>query len=140
MFIHIKDLQDIDRAAREFVRIMPGRQIFAFYGSMGAGKTTFIKAVCRELGITDDVTSPTFAIVNEYALPQPGHSLYHFDFYRIRQISEVYDIGYEDYFYSGDPCFLEWPEVIEELLPEDVVRTRITVNMDGSRTLTIEGI
>lgn len=105
---------------------------------MGAGKTTFIKAVCAELGITDDVTSPSFAIVNEYALPQAGKSLYHFDFYRIKRLSEVYDIGYEDYFYSGNPCFVEWPELIEDLLPEETVRIRITVNPDESRTLHID--
>jgi tRNA threonylcarbamoyladenosine biosynthesis protein TsaE len=138
MEIHINSLQEIDEAAHSFIKIMDGRHIFAFYGGMGAGKTTFIKAVCAELGITDDVTSPSFAIVNEYALPQPGKSLYHFDFYRIKRLSEVYDIGYEDYFYSGNPCFIEWPELIEDLLPDDVVRIHITVNPDESRTLQVD--
>lgn len=138
MEIQISNLQQIEQAARTFIRLMPGHNIFAFYGSMGAGKTTFIKAVCQLLGVTDTVTSPTFAIVNEYALPQPGKSIFHFDFYRIKQISEVYDIGYEDYFYSDSPCFLEWPELIEELLPIDVVRIHIDVKPDDSRVLTID--
>lgn len=138
MEIQISNLQQIEQAARTFIRIMPEHNIFAFYGSMGAGKTTFIKAVCQLLGVTDPVTSPTFAIVNEYALPEPGKSLYHFDFYRIKQLSEVYDIGYEDYFYSGNPCFLEWPELIEDLLPIDVVRIHINVKPDDTRVLTID--
>lgn len=138
MEIQISNLQQIEQAARTFIRLMPNHNIFAFYGSMGAGKTTFIREVCRQLGVTDTVTSPTFAIVNEYALPEPGKSIYHFDFYRIKQISEVYDIGYEDYFYSGNTCFLEWPELIEELLPLDVVRIHINVNPDDSRILKIE--
>ena len=137
MEIRINNLQEIDYAARTFVKLMPGHRIFAFYGGMGAGKTTFIKAVCRALGITDDVTSPSFAIVNEYAMPQPEKSLFHFDFYRIKRLDEVYDIGYEDYFYSGQPCFLEWPELIEDLLPDNIVRISITVNQDESRTLKI---
>lgn len=138
MKIEIKTLDDIDRAAAQFVKIMKGHTIFAFYGGMGAGKTSFIKAVCRLLGTDDIITSPSFAIVNEYALPQTGGSIYHFDFYRIKQLTEVYDIGYEDYFYSGDPCFIEWPELIEALLPDDTVRIHITTNPDDSRTLDID--
>jgi len=138
MEIQISNLQQIEQAARIFVSLMPGHHIFAFYGNMGAGKTTFIKELCRLLGVTDNVTSPTFAIVNEYALSQPGKCIYHFDFYRIKQIGEVYDIGYEDYFYSGNTCFLEWPELVEELLPPDVVRVHIKVNPDDSRCLTLE--
>ena len=138
MEIQINNLQQIEQAARTFIRLMPGHSVFAFYGNMGAGKTTFIKAVCELLGVTDAVASPSFAIVNEYALPQKGHSIYHFDFYRSKQLSEVYDIGYEDYFYSGDPCFIEWPELIEELLPLDAVCIRINVNPDESRTLQID--
>ena len=138
MEIHISNLQQIAQAARTFIRLMPGHTIFAFYGTMGAGKTTFIKAVCEQLGVTDAVASPSFAIVNEYALPQPGHTIYHFDFYRSNRLSEVYDIGYEDYFYSGNTCFVEWPELIEELLPLDTVRIRVTVNPDQSRTLQID--
>ena len=138
MQIYIKTLDDIPTAASQFIKAMSSHTVFAFYGSMGAGKTTFIKSVCEQLGVTDSVASPSFAIVNEYASPQTGGSIYHFDFYRIRRLTEVYDIGYEDYFYSGNPCFIEWPELIEELLPEDTVRIRITVNSDGSRILDID--
>ena len=108
---------------------------------MGAGKTTFIKAVCEELGVDDVITSPTFAIVNEYTQtsnPSPYPSrIYHFDFYRIKKLEEVYDMGYEEYFYSGALCFIEWPELIEELLPEDAVKVNIIENGDGSRTVLI---
>ncbi len=137
MQIHIHRPGDLTTAAAQFARIMPGHTIFAFYGAMGAGKTTFIKALCRQLGVTDTVASPSFAIVNEYALPNGG-SIYHFDFYRIRRLDEVYDIGYEDYFYSGRICLLEWPELIEELLPRDTLRIHINVNPDNSRTLDID--
>ena len=108
--------------------------MFAFYGEMGAGKTTFIKAICEELGVEDVITSPTFAIVNEYSLAD-GDCIYHFDFYRIKKLEEVYDMGFEDYFYSGALCFIEWPELIEEVLPEDAVKVNITENADGSRTI-----
>ena len=138
MEIKIQDIEHISEAAREFIKHIGDHRVFAFYGTMGAGKTTFIKAVCEQLGVTDAVASPSFAIVNEYALPQPGHTIYHFDFYRINRLSEVYDIGYEDYFYSGNTCFIEWPELIEELLPLDTVRIRVTVNPDQSRTLQID--
>ena len=107
---------------------------------MGAGKTTFIKAVCEELGVEDVITSPTFAIVNEYStdssLLSPDSSIFHFDFYRIKKLEEVYDMGFEDYFYSGSLCFIEWPELIEEVLPEDAVKVNIAENADGSRTVT----
>lgn len=138
MNIHIPTVQDLDSAARTFIDAIGDRRLFAFYGPMGAGKTTFIKAVCEALGTTDVVTSPTFAIVNEYATPS-GRSICHFDFYRIRRIAEIYDIGYEDYFYNSDClCFMEWPELIEELLPDDTVRVIITVNPDDSRTISWE--
>ena len=133
--IRISSLADIDRAAREFISLMADRRVFAFYGSMGAGKTTFIKAVCEALGVRDVITSPTFAIVNEYSLPP---ALYHFDFYRIKRIEEVYDMGYEDYFYSGALCFIEWPELIEDLLPGDAVRVTIDEQPDGSRLVKCE--
>ncbi len=139
MTIHIKNIEQIRAAAREFVNKIDDRRIFAFYGNMGAGKTTFIKAVCEELGISDVITSPTFAIVNEYEMPSsPLHlpsSVYHFDFYRIRRLEEVYDMGYEDYFYSGALCFIEWPELIEDLLPADAVKVTIQVLPDGSRNI-----
>ena len=108
--------------------------VFAFYGKMGAGKTTFIKAVCEQLGVDDTVTSPTFAIVNEYEAAQ-GRPIYHFDFYRIKKVSEAYDMGCEEYFYSGHPCFIEWPELIEEVLPEETVSVTIEALPDGLRRL-----
>ena len=130
-------LENINAAAAEFLKELGDRKIVAFYGSMGAGKTTFIKAICDVLGVTDTVNSPTFAIVNEY-LAASGSSIYHFDFYRIKKIEEAYDFGYEDYFYSGDLCLIEWPELIEELLPEDTVRVKIEETTNGARELTIE--
>ena len=139
--IIIKDIEHIREAAREFVKEIGEHRVFAFYGSMGAGKTTFIKAICEELGVQDVITSPTFAIVNEYSLPRQlegdGGRLFHFDFYRIKKLEEVYDMGYEDYFYSGAPCFIEWPELIEELLPEDAVRVHIEQQPDGSRIVKL---
>jgi tRNA threonylcarbamoyladenosine biosynthesis protein TsaE len=102
---------------------------------MGAGKTTFIKAICEALDVDDVITSPTFAIVNEYTSNKLGEPIYHFDFYRIKKLDEVYDMGYEDYFYSGNLCFLEWPELIEDLLPEDAVKVTITANEDGTRNI-----
>ena len=128
-------LDNIQAAAQEFVEAMGERKVFAFYGKMGAGKTTFIKAICEALDVEDVVTSPTFAIVNEYKAPRG--SVYHFDFYRIKNLREAYDIGCEEYFYSGQPCFIEWPELIEELLPEDAVRVNIEVHDDGSRTVQL---
>lgn len=127
-------LENINAAAAEFLKELGDRKIVAFYGSMGAGKTTFIKAICDVLGVTDTVNSPTFAIVNEY-LAASGSSIYHFDFYRIKKIEEAYDFGYEDYFYSGDLCLIEWPELIEELLPEDTVKVKIEEIETGERIL-----
>ena len=125
-------------AARQFITangLMENKGlVIAFYGKMGAGKTTFIKALCEELGVEDVITSPTFAIVNEYSLPSQ-EALYHFDFYRIKKLEEVYDMGYEDYFYSGNLCLIEWPELIEELLPENALRVTIEEQPDGTRTI-----
>ena len=144
MIIEIKDIEHIGEAARLFVDQIGNRRVFAFYGSMGAGKTTFIKAVCEALGVKDVITSPTFAIVNEYSLPRQsegdGGRLFHFDFYRIKKLEEVYDMGYEDYFYSGSLCFIEWPELIEELLPEDAVKVSITEQENGKRTVTLDAL
>ena len=113
MELRIDNIDSIREAARQFVTATGENTVFAFYGKMGAGKTTFIKAVCEELGVEDVITSPTFAIVNEYRSDTTGELIYHFDFYRIKKIEEVYDMGYEDYFYSGALCFIEWPELIE---------------------------
>ncbi len=135
MKITINDINNIRSAAREFVAGMGNGKVFAFYGKMGAGKTTFIKAVCEELGVGDVITSPTFAIVNEYESETQALTIYHFDFYRIKKIEEVYDMGYEDYFYGGGLCFIEWPELIEELLPEDAVKVTIAEQEDGSRVV-----
>ena len=137
MEIKIQDLEHIHEAAREFIAQIDQQTVFAFYGKMGAGKTTFVKAVCEELGVDDVITSPTFAIVNEYRSAKSGELIYHFDFYRIKKLEEVYDMGYEDYFYSGALCFIEWPELIEELLPEDAVRVVIEEQPDGSRTVKL---
>ena len=130
------ELKDIAAAARAFVDDMAGRRLFAFYGPMGAGKTTFIRAFCEALGTTDVVTSPTFAIINEYNT-RSGRPIYHFDFYRIRRLAEVYDIGYEDYFYGSDGiCLMEWPELVEPLLPPETVRVTLSVLPDGSREIS----
>ena len=136
MEIQIKSLEEIEVAAKEFVAAMGDRKVFAFYGKMGAGKTTFIKAVCEELGVEDVINSPTFAIVNEY-VDGTGEPIFHFDFYRIKNAQEVMDIGYEDYVYSGHVCFMEWPELIENLLPDDAVKVYIEEEMDGSRVVRL---
>lgn len=133
MEIKIQDLAHINEAAKAFVENIGDHTVFAFYGKMGAGKTTFIKAICEELGVDDVITSPTFAIVNEYTAQ--GEPVYHFDFYRIKKIEEVYDMGFEDYFYSGALCLIEWPELIEEVLPEDAVKVTIEEKEDGSRAV-----
>ena len=138
MEIKIQSLDQIHEAARQFIAEMGDNTVFALYGKMGAGKTTFIKAVCEELGVSDVITSPTFAIVNEYRSDIAGELIYHFDFYRINDIREAYDFGYEEYFYSGDLCLVEWPEKIESLLPEDTMNVRITVDDDQSRTFEID--
>ncbi|MBO7415924.1 MAG: tRNA (adenosine(37)-N6)-threonylcarbamoyltransferase complex ATPase subunit type 1 TsaE [Bacteroidaceae bacterium] len=137
MNITIKDPDHIEDAAREFIGRMGDDTVFAFYGKMGAGKTTFIKALCKLLGVEDEVNSPTFAIINEYRSQTTAELIYHFDFYRIKKLEEVYDLGYEDYFYSGALCFIEWPELIEELLPSDARKITITENSDGSRTIEL---
>lgn len=138
MEINIQSLDQIQEAARQFVEAMGDNTVFAFYGKMGAGKTTFIKAVCEVLGVSDVITSPTFAIVNEYRSDLAGELIYHFDFYRIKKLEEVYDMGYEDYFYSGAVCFIEWPELVEELLPGNTVKVSIEETENGARRLTLE--
>ena len=136
MEIKISNLDNINEAARRFIDNMGDARVFAFYGKMGVGKTTFIKAVCEQLGVDDVITSPTFAIVNEYTSATSGETVYHFDFYRIKKLDEVYDMGYEEYFYGGGLCFIEWPELIESLLPEDAVKVTISESEDGSRTVS----
>ncbi len=132
MKIKIDSLENIHVAAKKFIANMGNSRVFAFYGKMGTGKTTFIKAICEVLGVDDVITSPTFAIVNEYTAGNRD-PIYHFDFYRIKKIDEVYDMGYEDYFYGGNLCFLEWPELIEDLLPENVTKVSILTEKDGTR-------
>ena len=136
--IKIATLAEIDAAAEEFLKEIEGHKLIAFYAPMGAGKTTFTTAICRILGVAQDaVSSPTFSIVNEYRLPD-GEPVFHFDFYRINKISEALDIGFYDYIDSGALCLMEWPENIEDLLPEETLRVYISVSSDGSRTLSWE--
>ena len=136
--IHIAGLEDLERAAREFLKEIGDRTLVAFYAPMGAGKTTFTTAVCKVLGVQEDaVSSPTFAIVNEYRTAD-GSPLFHFDFYRIERLEEALDIGLYDYLDSGCLCLMEWPENIEDLLPEETLKVAIRVNPDGSRTLSWE--
>ena len=138
--LEIPSLDKINQVAREFIRNMGDATVFAFYGNMGAGKTTFIKAICEELGINEGVNSPTFAIVNEYRSDTTGELVYHFDFYRINKIEEVYDLGYEDYFYSGALCFLEWSEKVEELLPPETVMVTIKEVENSARMVECKPI
>lgn len=132
--IELNSLSDLPTAAKQLMLACEGKSIFAFQGAMGAGKTTFIKALCEELGVKDTISSPTFSIVNEYRAAS-GRKIYHFDFYRIKNISEAYDMGYEDYLYSDALCFIEWPEMIEEILPEGAVKVLMRQEGEG-RTLT----
>ena len=135
MQLTIKSIETIRETARDFITAIKGKgSCLAFYAPMGAGKTTFIQALCEELGVEDVITSPTFAIINEYT-DGAGEPIYHFDFYRIKKLEEVYDMGCDDYFYSGSYCFMEWPELIEEALPDDVLRITITPQDDGSRII-----
>ena len=135
MQITVQSESELAQAARTFVQAMDQATVFAFYGKMGAGKTTFIKALCEALGVSDVVNSPTFSIVNEYRSDTTGELVYHFDFYRIEKLEEVYDMGYEDYFYSGSLCFLEWPELLEDLLPEDATKVTIEETENGARVV-----
>lgn len=139
--ILIPSVDSIDDAAREFVSLMGDETVYAFTGEMGAGKTTFINALSRALGVEDDPTgSPTFAIINEYRSDTTAELIYHFDLYRIENLEQAFDIGVEDYLDSGALCLIEWPDRIEDILPDDTVRVNIDVLPDGGRRLTIEGL
>ncbi|MBP3466825.1 MAG: tRNA (adenosine(37)-N6)-threonylcarbamoyltransferase complex ATPase subunit type 1 TsaE [Paludibacteraceae bacterium] len=137
MIINIDSLENIADAAKKFLAEAGDRRVFAFHGGMGAGKTTFIKALCSELGVTEVVASPTFAIVNEY-MAQNGEPVYHFDLYRVKTMDEACDFGCEDYFYSGNYCFIEWPELVEPLLPDDTADVCITVDDEGHRAVELK--
>ena len=130
-------IKELKKAAENLITQFPEHRVFAFYGKMGAGKTTFIQTICKFLGTKDNVTSPTFALINEYTTPNLS-SIFHFDFYRINDLEEAFDLGYEDYLYSGNYCFIEWPEKIEPLLPENIIVVRIEVAEDESRTILAE--
>lgn len=134
----LKSLDDIKTIGQQFIELMKDHKVFAFYGEMGAGKTTFIKVICQLLGVEENITSPTFAIVNEYITRQ-NDLIYHFDCYRLKNLTEAYDIGAEEYFYSGNICFIEWPEKIEDLLPENSVVVKITVQANQERHISIQG-
>ena len=135
--ITIQNIEDLDRAAREFLEQIADNTLVAFFAPMGSGKTTFTTAICKVLGVTDPVGSPTFAIVNEY-MRADGDYMYHFDFYRINKLSEALEIGFYDYMDSGCLCIMEWPENIDELLPEETLKVYFTINPDQSRTLVWE--
>lgn len=134
--LKVNSVSELDALAQKLLTEHPKARIFAFFGEMGAGKTTFIKALCSQLKVIDNVASPTFSLINEYR-SDSGFLVYHFDFYRIKKFEEAFDLGYEDYFYSGAYCFIEWPELIEPLLPEDTIQVRISINQsDGGRTFS----
>ena len=135
--ITIRSLEQLDTVAKKLLSSFQSEKVFAFYGEMGAGKTTFIKSICKQLGVKDNTSSPTFSIINEYR-DQEGHKIYHFDFYRIKNESEIYDLGYEDYFYGGAFCFIEWPEKIEHLIPANSIKVTIQIK-DKERIITING-
>lgn len=137
MKIEIDDLSQIESAAKKFISHIGDNTVFAFYGSMGAGKTTFIKAVCEELGVAETVSSPTFAIINEYK-DKNDNPIYHFDFYRINKLEEAFDFGAEDYFYSGNLCFIEWAELVEPILPENSIKVYMSEQADGSRLIEMK--
>ena len=134
--LYINKIKDLQKTAKDFLELNKDKKKFALFGDLGAGKTTFIKALCNELNVVDIVTSPTFSLINEYQ-SQNLNMIYHMDFYRIKNIDEAYDIGVEDYFYDNGYCLIEWPEKIEEILPLDIVYVQISVLEDNRRVLKI---
>jgi len=137
LLIRIPDLSSIDDAARELIDTLPDKRIFAFYGEMGAGKTTLIKALCRVLQVTDVTSSPSFGLIYEYRT-RGSDSVYHFDFYRIEHLEEAYDIGYEEYIDSGQYCFIEWPDKVASLLPSETVNVNLHIAGNNERTLEVK--
>lgn len=135
--IHIPNTQSLPQAAAAFLQTIGNAKLLAFYGAMGVGKTTFVKALCESMGVQDVVNSPTFAIVNEYTDAQ-GEAVYHFDFYRIKKQAELFDLGFDNYLDSGCFCLMEWPELVEELLPDETLRIHLVEQADGSRLLTFD--
>lgn len=135
----ITSIDGLKAVAANLIKQFPEHRVFALYGKMGAGKTTFIQAICNSLGSLDNVTSPTFALINEYNTTNLS-SIFHFDFYRIEDLEEAYDLGYEEYLYSGNYCFIEWPEMIEPLLPENIVAVKIETQEDESRVISAKVI
>jgi len=133
--ITVKNLSELPEAATQILEEAKGNRIFLFYANMGMGKTTLIKGICKQLGVDENVSSPTFSIVNEYEAE--GKKIYHFDFYRLKDEHEAFDLGYEEYFYSGNYCFVEWPDKIENLLPEDAVSVYIKGNNEDERTISL---
>ncbi|MFD2873325.1 tRNA (adenosine(37)-N6)-threonylcarbamoyltransferase complex ATPase subunit type 1 TsaE [Mucilaginibacter ximonensis] len=138
MTINVSSLQELPQAAAQLIAFAGNEKVFIFQGDMGAGKTTFIKAICEALGVQEAVTSPTFAIVNEYKIV--GNKIFHFDFYRLKTPTEALDMGAEEYFYSGNYCFIEWPEKIPDMLPSHYISVNIKVSGDGGRQISVEKI
>lgn len=134
--IQLSSLDELNKASKEFIQLIGNHKVFAFNGEMGAGKTTFIKAICRTLGVEENITSPTFSLVNEY-FTNSGETIYHFDCYRLKNIEEAYDIGTEEYLYSGNLCFIEWPDRIESLLPNNSINVEIKVIDNNKREIII---
>ena len=138
MFLEkINHLNELNKVAEKLLNQFNDQRVFAFYGKMGAGKTTFIQAICKMLGTTDNVTSPTFALINEYRTREMK-SIFHFDFYRIKKLEEAFDLGYEDYLYSGNYCLIEWPEMIESILPDKIIQIKIEVLEDETRVISAQ--
>ena len=138
MELLVNNLTELDATAASILSFAPNNRVFVFYGEMGAGKTTLIKSLCKELGVTDNISSPTFAIVNEYRAV--NNTVFHFDFYRLKKETEAMDMGFEEYLYSNNYCFIEWPEKIPELLPERYISIKIQVVADSARYITVEHI